>query len=103
MGLFFSSPTAQVQSSSGNNTAVACLSSSPATALIVANPDRKSLSLENLGNKTVFVGFTNAVTSASYAIALKVGALYEFPVAFTGALFAIAQSGTQNINVVEMT
>jgi hypothetical protein len=87
-------------SSSGKNTPVAIAAT--VTPLVEADPSRLSLTLQNRGAKTVYVGFTNAVTVANSAIAIPALQAHEFPTTYTGALWAISASGTQSVNVVEM-
>ncbi len=87
--------------SSGKNTVVSVLAT--VTTLVASDPSRLGMTLQNLGNKTVYVGFTNAVTATSYAIAIPALQAYEFPTVFTGALWAISASGTQSVNVIEMS
>ena len=101
MALYSLSSNSQVVSSSGKNTPVNVLAT--VTALVFADPSRRGMTLQNLGNKTVYVGFSNAVTISNYAISIDPNAAYEFPVPFTGPLWAISQSGTNSVNVVEMT
>jgi hypothetical protein len=87
--------------STGKNTLVAMATAS--TVVQVAQPDPARIGLTNPGNKTVFLGFTNAVTAANYAIAIAAGQAYEFPNSYTGGVWAISGSAAQSVNVVEMS
>lgn len=100
MGVYPLSGNSAPVANTGTNTLVPVLGT--VTSLLPANPARVGLTLQNLGLKTTYIGFSNAVTAASYAIALAAGTAYEFPAAFTGALFAISASGTQSVNCIEM-
>ena len=57
----------------------------------------------DIGNKTVYLGFSNAVSVANYAIAIAAGQVYEFPNFYTGGVWAISGSAAQSVNVVEMS
>lgn len=101
MALYNLSGNSQVVSTSGKNTLVNVLVT--ATALVAANPSRNALTLQNLGNKTVYVGFDNTVSESNYAIAINPSLAYEFSIPFKGALWAISSAATQSINVVELS
>jgi hypothetical protein len=74
------------------------------SSFVAANPDRKGLRLRNTGANTAFIGFDNTVTSTVFYQSIPSGQSYEFPVAYTGAIWGIcAATRTTNIAITEFT
>lgn len=103
MALFSLSNTTNPVSTTGKNTLVPLPTANTVVPLVTADATRLGMTLQNLGSRTVFVGFANTVSTSSYAIAIAAGQAYEFPVAYTGVLFAVSATASQSINVVEMS
>jgi hypothetical protein len=71
--------------------------------VVAANPDRKGLTLYNLGNAAVYIGYTNALTSSvGVSIVIAKGGIYEFPDPVEVVdIYAITSSGTATLEVTE--
>jgi hypothetical protein len=65
-----------------------------AAVLIASNPNRKGLTIKNTGNKTMYIGFTSSVSSNNAFMAITNGATYEFPLLYTGDIYAIGGAAT---------
>ena len=74
-----------------------------AASLIAANPDRKFLSIANTGSKSILIGYLISVSATAYAVSIPANTIYEFPVAPTVQLFAIASNGSQTVIINEMS
>lgn len=99
----YSIPTnGQSTSNSGRHTVVPLPTANAVVQILESDLDRDSLTLQNLGGRTVYVDFSNAVSTTSYSISIASGQAYEFPSAYTGALWAVSGTASQAINVVEM-
>jgi hypothetical protein len=88
---------------SGKNTIVALATASTVIQVVQPDPSRLGLTIQNLGNRTVYLGFSNAVSVANYAIALAPGQAYEFPNSYSGGVWGISERASQSVNVVEMS
>lgn len=64
-------------------------SSTTAVVLVAANPNRKSLSIQNAGTATLFIDFDGSVTATSYQARLASQAYFEPPTNYTGAVHGI--------------
>jgi hypothetical protein len=92
----------QPPSTSGRQATVSLPTANTVVPLVTADVDRDALILQNIGSRTVFIGFSNTVSTTSYAFSIASGQAYEFPTAYTGALWAVSGTASQSINVVEM-
>jgi hypothetical protein len=64
-------------------------------------PNRKSLTLENRSQNSIYIGFSTSPSATSFAIELPPGAYYELPSPiYTAPINAIASTGTTNVLVV---
>jgi hypothetical protein len=70
---------------------------------IAASPllGRKRIMIQNLGNRAIFIGFNNTI-STSNGLRVAAGGFLEMPFGEDLDIFAIADSGTQDIRVVEI-
>jgi hypothetical protein len=57
--------------------------------LIVANPQRRALTIFNASIETLYIGPTSAVSTTAYSYQVAPNALFTLPVAYTGALYGI--------------
>lgn len=62
---------------------------------------RKRIMIQNLGNKAIFIGFDNTV-STSNGLRISAGGFLEMPFGEDLDIYAISESGTQDIRVVEI-
>lgn len=68
----------------------------PTTALA----GRRRILIQNTGNQAIFVGKTGVTASSGFRV--SAGATLTLEIGENVALFAIAQSGTQNVRVLEL-
>jgi hypothetical protein len=72
--------------------------------ILAANPDRLGMIIRNTTTKALFIDFDAAVTLTDYAVQIAVGASYEPPCRFVGAVRGICAAGTTgNIIIKEFT
>jgi len=87
-----------------NNTTTGNISvTTAATEILVASPDRKAAILQNISNKDVYIGPTNAVTTSN-SIFLGRGEKFsvgDFGERWNGSIFGIVDSGTADIRFWE--
>lgn len=62
---------------------------------------RKRIMIQNLGNRAIYIGFNNTV-SVSNGLRVSAGAFLEMPFGEDLDIWAITDSGTQDIRVVEI-
>lgn len=72
-----------------------------ADVILNANPDRKKMIIQNVGTVTVYLGFTNTVTTAT-GFPLPVNAVWEDE-NWIGALYGITASIANELSVIEMS
>ncbi|AKG21269.1 hypothetical protein [Calothrix sp. 336/3] len=78
--------------------------STTASVLVASNSNRKGLTFFNSSDKTIYVDFSNSVTTSDYAFKLAPDAYYEMPQPiYTGAFHAILSTGTASIEVREFS
>lgn len=72
-------------------------------AQLVSSPllGRKRIMIQNLGNKAIFIGFDGTVSTAN-GLRVSAGAFLEMPFGEDLSIFAISESGTQDVRVVEI-
>jgi hypothetical protein len=75
--------------SSDSVTAVTIPSSVTAGVLIAANPNRKSMTIQNVGTATLFIDFDGNVSTTSYLTKLAANAYYEAPINFRGVVHGV--------------
>ncbi len=70
---------------------------------LVATPlaGRVNIMIQNLGTKSIFIGFSGSVTVAN-GLRVSVGAFLEMPFGKDLPIFAISESGTQDVRIVEI-
>jgi len=75
-----------------------------AASLGAALAGRKRVMVQNLGNKAIFIGGTSDVASsgADKGIRIAAGGNMELPLGEGVALFAVAESGTQEVIFVQI-
>jgi len=76
------------------------VSTTPAE-VVAANAERQSVLIQNTGSDPVYVGFDNAVT-ASDGIEVAAGGTYADDT-YTGDVYVIAGSGTNDVRFQEVT
>jgi hypothetical protein len=98
-------PIAQVNFSSASSASQVSNSlSTTQSVLCAANSNRRGLTIFNTSSSTIFIDYSNTVTTSDYAFSLVAGAFYEMPMPiYTGALHAILSSGTASIEVREFS
>lgn len=67
---------------------------------ISALANRKKVQIQNLGNKLVYLGFDNSVTTSN-GIAIPRGGVYEFEWSDNVDLYAISSNAGQDVRIVE--
>lgn len=72
-----------------------------ATEVLTATTGRKSLLVQNAGSGPVYVGFDNTVTTAN-GVEIAAGGTYADET-YSGSVYVIAASGTQDIRFQEVT
>jgi hypothetical protein len=67
--------------------------------LVAANPNRKSLSIQNAGTAVLFIDFDGTVSTTSYQARIPSNGYFEPPVNYTGAIHGVwsAASGAAEI------
>lgn len=103
MGIYFENLGSLTSTSNQTSTTVTVQSTNPATSLLAANSTRKGAVIKNTGNKSMAIGFTNAITSASNFVTIAAGASYSFDINYIGEIFGIAASSTTTVQVTEFT
>lgn len=68
---------------------------STAQELIPANAARKGLTIRNKGSGSIFLGFSNAVSTTNYFVAIGANGLYEFSIPYASSLWLIATANRQ--------
>lgn len=71
--------------------------------LLVANTSRKGATICNTSSSSIFIDFIPfGAAPIAFAVQLNIGAYYEVPFGYTGAIFGISTTGnTGSINVRE--
>jgi len=72
-----------------------------ATEVIPASTERKSLLVQNAGSGPVYVGFDSSVTTSN-GVKVAAGGTYADDT-YTGSIYVIAASGTQDVRFQEVT
>ncbi len=75
--------------SSDSVTAVTIPSSITAGVLVAANPNRKSMTIQNVSTAILYIDFDGNVSTTSYLTRLAANAYYEAPINFKGAVHGI--------------
>ena len=101
MGLY--TENANAQSASTTATAAIVAVTNTAGTLVAANPDRKGLVIKNVGDKKLWIGFTNAVTKDSNFLFIDKGVAYSFDLKYTGEIFAISETDGTSVRVTQFT
>jgi hypothetical protein len=74
------------------------------TSLLASNANRKGASFYNDGGADIYLKLGTTASSSSFTVKMPANAFYELPVPlYTGAIEAIAVSGTRTVRITELS
>lgn len=94
-------PTKEVRSSTPSQTSPSVTNAS--TSILASNASRLGATIYNEGAAICYMKLGATASVTSYTIQIAVGAYYEVPFAYTGAIDGITSAGTAQLRVTELT
>lgn len=73
------------------------------TSILASNANRLGATIYNEGAAICYMKLGGTASTTSYTLQISVGAYYELPFGYTGAIDGITSAGTAQLRVTELT